>query len=90
MKPRLESKVYCKIEYQIIEERVGYLGTDEFIIYYDSCTDIKYIKYSYDAYGVTWFKTLKEAKASYDIEKDEHFVKYQHNGQTWWELEVKA
>ena len=60
MKPKINEKVWCIYECQIIAEYVEYLGTEDFLIEgyqdkYDPC-------FSYSDYNKTWFRDLERAK----------------------------
>ena len=60
MKPKINDKVWTIYDYQILLERVEYIGEDSFLIEdYDSKLDPCYC---YTDYNKTWFKDLEKAK----------------------------
>lgn len=91
MKPKLNQKIYIIIGFDegIDSDKVGYLGETSFIIenYADyECS----VEFDYDAYGVTWFYTLKEAKdrMAEVYGSNTKFKKMEdcYGGSDWWEI----
>ncbi len=85
MKPRLNSYVYIVYNGCIAREKVDALGEEVFYtevcVYEGVDEEVKYDYY--ESYQETWFKTLKEAKASIELEEEQKIVKLSDK---FWEV----
>lgn len=59
MKPKIKRKIYTLREFYVVEEEVGFLGTDSFII--KNHEETIHYEFLYHDYNITWFISLDKA-----------------------------